>query len=76
VLIIQGSRAKKVMDLLERIAIEHGFMISTQDISKLSKGESDIIFNASYKILLEILYDNKIPNRSTDINCNTLANKF
>jgi hypothetical protein len=40
---VNYSRAKKVMDLLEKIAIEDNFMISIQDTSKLSSLKVKVI---------------------------------
>jgi hypothetical protein len=55
------------MDLLEKIAIEDSFMISIQDTSKLSSLKVKVI---------QFLMHHIRNYRSTDINCNTLANKF
>jgi hypothetical protein len=68
VLSVNYSRAKKVMDLLEKIAIEDSFMISIQDTSKLS--------SLNKVKVIQFLMHHIRNYRSTDINCNTLANKF
>jgi hypothetical protein len=51
-------------------------MSPTQDISRMTKSESDEIFNVSYKKLIDKLHIDKIPNRTTDKTCNTLANRL
>ena len=42
----------------------------------MTKSESDEIFNVSYKKLIEKIYIDKIPNRTTDKTYNTLANRL
>lgn len=54
------------------IAVSDGLITRSQDISRAN---SQQVFDQSYPKLIELLY-NPLPPRMTDININTIANRF
>ena len=76
---VQFSRAKKVMDLIEKEMLEKQYLPEgTQKISNLRNTEADVIFTKAFENIIHALYG-KDPKHATkrphELMVNTVANK-
>ena len=72
----QLSRYKCVMECINTICFEQGFVEMEMEIKELSFQQARIIFEKAFPLFLEQLYDNEPSKRSGAQSIGTLYNRY
>ena len=70
------SKARKVMDMLQEIAVQQNFITAGEDITQMDKIEGEEIFHKSFEILIRTMYADSPPARPLEMLYTSLANKL